>query len=753
MIYINRTQYRAPKVLSSSAAVQARKACNSFFVRKRRTRTQRRFNFQWNIYKHSEVKEALHKLFHGKCAYCESSPVTSLDVDHFRPKTGALGVKGAADPDHYYWLAYEWDNLYPVCIDCDRNKRSYFPVVGKRAVAGATGDELAKEQPLLIDPCLDRPELYLYFKNNGVVYPRRRLDATKSDMVAKLGISRRHRVRKAKTSIDIYNLNRPILVEARRRAAEWISMILVRPKPNKEEFDSFKKRLEKALDINQPYIGMIRQLVEEWMVTTIGTRNVPRRTKEFLLQLASELDIILPFKDIKKTKKWAKAAKPVRMAAQYEEEMPQELPSLRTDYIKSIEICNFKAISKMKLEFSSLLQAGASWKVLLGENGVGKSSVLQAASLALMGQERLKELSKRVNFNPSRILRYRTKKGWVKIRLTDRKDPVLLTITDQGLHYESGEEGVNTFLNAYGTSRLVPLTSLPKKARLDEAIMCENLFNPFAPLLDVNKYLYSLKRGMEFDRTAMALKDLMSLATDSNVLRKEKKVWVQVGNSYYLLDELGDGYQSVAVIATDIFKNYPEGLADLQQAIGIVLVDEIGTYLHPRWRMRIVKSLRTAFPGIQFLATTHDPLCLRGLEDKEIALMERDEETGKVTVNDNLPSTKGMRVDQLLMSELFGLHSTFDPEAEHDMAEYYKLLAKPRLTAAETKRRNALKGKVASYDLKLGLTPREQFLYEAIDAFLAKEQKMQSEKRTEEREEVKKKVIDLWKEYEEAKLQ
>jgi hypothetical protein len=56
-------------------------------------------------------------VFHNKCAYCESILLheKSVPFDHFRPINDAVGADGDLLPDGYWWLAYEWQNLYAVC--------------------------------------------------------------------------------------------------------------------------------------------------------------------------------------------------------------------------------------------------------------------------------------------------------------------------------------------------------------------------------------------------------------------------------------------------------------------------------------------------------------------------------------------------------------------------------------------------------------------------------------------------------------
>ncbi len=106
----------------------------------------------------------------------------------------------------------------------------------------------------------------------------------------------------------------------------------------------------------------------------------------------------------------------------------------------------------------------------------------------------------------------------------------------------------------------------------------------------------------------------------------------------------------------------------LEYASGIVIIDEIETHLHPRWKMQIVGAFRRAMPGVQFIFTTHDPLCLRGMFDGEVHVLKRDE-IYSITEEEDLPGFQGLRTEQLLTSEYFGLLSTDDPDLERRLEE------------------------------------------------------------------------------------
>lgn len=78
-------------------------------------------NFKFKVYSNPEVKDALIKLFKGKCAYCESTflHVYSGDVEHFRPK-GEIEEAVPNKKPGYYWLAADWDNLLLSCRNCNQ---------------------------------------------------------------------------------------------------------------------------------------------------------------------------------------------------------------------------------------------------------------------------------------------------------------------------------------------------------------------------------------------------------------------------------------------------------------------------------------------------------------------------------------------------------------------------------------------------------------------------------------------------------
>lgn len=128
----------------------------------------KRFNFENSIYAHQSVKKALIEAQHDKCAFCESkiTHISYGDVEHFRPrKAYRQNATDALITPGYYWLAYEWDNLFLACQLCNqRHKGNLFPLANPTERATSHQHNAGQEHPLFIDPALDDPEEYISFR-------------------------------------------------------------------------------------------------------------------------------------------------------------------------------------------------------------------------------------------------------------------------------------------------------------------------------------------------------------------------------------------------------------------------------------------------------------------------------------------------------------------------------------------------------------------------------------------------------------
>ncbi|HKQ51298.1 MAG TPA: AAA family ATPase, partial [Pyrinomonadaceae bacterium] len=599
---------------------------------------------------------------------------------------------------------------------------------------------------------------------------------------------------RGRKTIDVLGLNRTQLVQMRADAyqfllMEWKELLASLKDRNRNTKRQLLKHITRP---SVPFLALRRQFVNQWCTELVSRQSTEKRVSElealfktaltFRTALTRKVLEGVPLKVTRRTtrrtiatargqrRKAAPPPKETAEAAPTPKQLQSVLKKTVADYadyetqsetfsvakerdkesyfgkrrlIERIEIKNFKIIENVSLHFPVETAEKGSWLLLLGENGTGKSSILQAVALALMG----KKIRARLKLNASQYVRHGRKSGYVKVYLLGTHAPVELHFRKGSRQFRAVPEDPKVLLLGYGSTRLLPRdgarTTAAQTSQAASA-KADNLFNPFVPLNDATPWLWALKDD-EFDRIARALKDLMLLREKDRLVRNprdKKRIEVDAFGTQVTLEDLSDGYQSVLALATDIMSVMRLRWPAMDIAEGIVLIDEIDAHLHPSWRMKIVQRLRAVFPRLQFLVTSHDPLTLRGLRAGEVIVMKANQRHRPVAIT-NLPSPEGMRVDQLLTSEYFGLNSTVDPATEEKFEEYYHLLALRTRTAAQEERLSKMKTEMESLEL-LGTTRREQMMLAAADEFLAQSSPRAADEPVL-KEQTRRKLLGMWK--------
>lgn len=123
--------------------------------------------------------------------------------------------------------------------------------------------------------------------------------------------------------------------------------------------------------------------------------------------------------------------------------------------------------------------------------------------------------------------------------------------------------------------------------------------------------------------------------------------------------ELSDGFHVYLSLVTDLARravmlNEQDGGEAPSKIEGVVLLDEIDLHLHPRWQRVVLDGLRTIFPRLQFIVTTHSPQVLSSALNRQVRLI-RDGKLWPGTIH-----VEG-RDSNSIMREYFG---TDDRDAE-----------------------------------------------------------------------------------------
>ena len=89
-------------------------------------------------------------------------------------------------------------------------------------------------------------------------------------------------------------------------------------------------------------------------------------------------------------------------------------------------------------------------------------------------------------------------------------------------------------------------------------------------------------------------------------------------------DSLSGGEQAFFLLAADLARRLMLESPDtpVAEAPGIVCIDEIELHLHPAWQKRILRTLMDMFPACQFVVSTHSPQVIGGVESHHVRLLE-----------------------------------------------------------------------------------------------------------------------------------
>jgi len=331
-----------------------------------------------------------------------------------------------------------------------------------------------------------------------------------------------------------------------------------------------------------------------------------------------------------------------------------EEDQILTYCLKSLSVSNFQGVKQATIEN---LPVDTSWVFLVGENGFGKSTILQSIALGLHG---------------SKDGPYDYGKG----------DNCRIRI-----EYKSDEENrINDFksnplplahIAAYGPVRL----NMQVDASITEAAQKSgtlySLFRTDGVLLNIESELvkWHLKGDKRFKLVKNAFRKLVPYLDDirfdpSNDTIKYIEKDVVDGNSLYdplPFEKIASGFRSILGVAGDMIVRLTSTQKEVEnpsELKGIVIIDELDLHWHPKLQKKIPELFSQVFPNIQFIVSTHSPIPLLGAPKNSVILkINRTKEEG-ITIQKVDIDLKNLTPNLLLTSGIFDMDDIFSSQAD-----------------------------------------------------------------------------------------
>lgn len=736
MRFFNRQNMAVPERLTSRDAYERRAAVMDYVASVYSKGGQRRAPDHKSFLRDTALVRDVRDSFLGNCAYCERRCIEDGIVHHHRPPGLAADREGHTELLNYVWLTYEWENLYWVCPSCaSRKGNRFFTRTPTRETGAEIGSLRRTEGELLLDPCHHVPHVHLLFQPNGAVEG---LTSEGQETVRLLGLDQAElRALRRDTGHRLVNILRKA-----DKAAAWATELDQGPL-NATPTSRRTSAKGKATPRNLPCLGGASLALINWA----GDHGISRSDARGMLEAISnmrayELDAMLDQYSAL-IEKFEASTRGVRVEAVSTQTVPSTSdapttpkmpPAPNEARIRNISIRNFKALKSidLTLPISAGSEAGVSCAVILGENATGKSSVLEGVALALLGtaESILLDVDLGGNEVTPGVLQHRPDPdSWDVVSPDPLRVDIFYAERDQGTHLiaNSGSKAFEgdiwpaKVVLGYGPRRYFSKRRTRRFRAARHRV--RSLFDPLMTIQNPGDWLLTCDQK-PFDAAVRALREVLMLDDDDTVLRDadNHRVLIDTAQGRTPLSSLSEGYKSVVAMSVDITRELLSHYDNIENAHAVVLIDEIETHLHPRWKMQIMDRLRRAFPCVQFFVTTHDPLCLRGMRSGEVFVLQRDPVNRRVESLANLPEVQGLRAEQILTSEFFGLGST-DPETDAKLRRYEALTLRLSRTPGEAAEMDRLRDEIADR-IKVGDTIKEQLLNEAfaradIDPFAA----------------------------------
>ncbi|MFN8396938.1 MAG: AAA family ATPase [Bacteroidia bacterium] len=397
-------------------------------------------------------------------------------------------------------------------------------------------------------------------------------------------------------------------------------------------------------------------------------------------------------------------------------------PSKHGVYFLELELENVRCFGpKVKIDLRDPKDPSkpARWTVLVGENGVGKTTVLRSLFILRRHASNWLFKTKRKTLIVHSSEYSHSIYGW-QVGRSDFEAEMSVQLghsenilnsskslgSDFRIQFKPGTDadGISYWGRrririddlelafeafGYGASRHMSVKAIEDNtmANVSTTLFRENEELTNASELFHQTYITSQKEGD--GRLHETLKSIiLSVLPNVTEIRTAKgsgltwRAEVETPYGWVWIHDLSLGYKTMVAwivdFASKLFLLYPNSPNPLAEP-AVCLVDEIDLHMHPTWQRKIMGFLTSTFPNTQFIVTAHSPLMVQAAAEANVVLLTR--EGDHVVVNNEPQIVKNWSVDQILAS-VFGISGRTEA-TEKNMERRRELLGQSARTPEE----------------------------------------------------------------------
>lgn len=260
-----------------------------------------------------------------------------------------------------------------------------------------------------------------------------------------------------------------------------------------------------------------------------------------------------------------------------------------------------------------------------------------------------------------------------------------------------GQNAVYPLVLSFGVNRIDNQYRTANKTKVRESKIARGYKSALKETVDFQsafdwlyKFEQNLKKNSVFEGNDIAFLKALEVAipalSDISIDSKNHELVAKVSVTdckpeYQSFEHMSDGLKAMICMVAEIAHRCIElndflGEDAVRETPGIVIVDELDLYLHPRWQRHILEDLGRAFPLIQFIVTSHSPFIIQSVRSANVITLD-----GSKDVTDPLfRSIEEIAIQEMNMQTR---RSVRFEEMQKKAEKYYQLVAAGRGTTAE----------------------------------------------------------------------
>ncbi len=354
--------------------------------------------------------------------------------------------------------------------------------------------------------------------------------------------------------------------------------------------------------------------------------------------------------------------------------------------IDDLYISNFKGLSEVHLPLQNQNS------IIIGQNGAGKSSVLECLSILFS------RLSARLTGNRAGSGRRAIQVRDIRIGSTEFNAKLRIEHNDEYYEWQLKQRRTKkTSIQNLNQLKELTATLLPEDNLLDKEfnIPIVVYYPTNRAVLDIplrirkkhyfdplSAWEHSLTSGADFrvffewfrnqedlenevrvsddptyrdkqlEAVRQAIRSFLPGFSNLRVRRNPLRMVVSKQSEEIEISQLSDGEKCILAMAGDLARRLSIANPTLSTPLtgeGITMIDEVELHLHPHWQRNIINSFITTFPNIQFIFTTHSPQILGAANEVKTFVLEN---SNIGTVSEELKYVYGKDSNRLLEEEM-----------------------------------------------------------------------------------------------------